>query len=252
MATWRLCARQVFADSVSSCCDFPAYNDVMQSKTGNNIEWPGDVAAARAIQEALRSQVVREDRLGPVGTVAGIDVGFEDRGRITRAAVVVLAFPGLEPLTQAISRSPTRFPYVPGYLSFRELPAVLEALDRLAGLPDLILCDGQGLAHPRRFGLACHLGVLTDIPCIGVAKSRLIGSHEELPPDKGQWVALRDKGETIGAVLRTRSRVSPVYVSIGHRVTLPTAIDYTLRCTTRYRLPETTRHAHRLASGPHE
>jgi deoxyribonuclease V len=221
----------------------------MRNAADNEIEWPGDVAAARAIQEALRSRVVREDRLGPVNTVAGVDVGFEDGGRTTRAAVVVLSFPGLEPVAHAISRSPTRFPYVPGYLSFRELPAVLEALERLAGLPDLILCDGQGLAHPRRFGLACHLGVLTDIPCIGVAKSRLVGSHDALPPDKGQWVPLRDKGETIGAVLRTRTRVSPVYVSIGHRVSLATAIDYTLRCTTRYRLPETTRHAHRLASG---
>ena len=216
---------------------------------GGGIEWPDDVAAARAVQEALRAQVVREDRLGPVNTVAGIDVGFEDRGRLTRAAVVVLAFPGLEPVAQAISRSPTRFPYIPGYLSFRELPAVLEALDRLAGLPDLMLCDAQGLAHPRRFGLACHLGVLTGIPCIGVAKSRLVGRHEEVPHDKGQWVPLRDQEETIGAVLRTRTGVRPVYVSIGHRVSLETAIEYTLRCTTRYRLPETTRHAHRLASG---
>ena len=220
----------------------------MRRTAGRKIEWPRDVASARAIQEALRSRVEREDRLGPVTTVAGIDVGFEAAGRTTRAAVVLLAFPGLEPVAQAISRSPTRFPYVPGYLSFRELPAVLAALDRLAEPPDLILCDGQGLAHPRRFGLACHLGVLTDIPCIGVAKSRLIGSHEDLPPDKGRWVPLRDGDETIGAVLRTRTRVSPVYVSIGHRVSLATAIDYTLRCTTRYRLPETTRHAHRLAS----
>ena len=123
------------------------------------------------------------------------------------------------------------------------------ALDRLAEVPDLVLCDGQGLAHPRRFGLACHLGVLTGIPCIGVAKSRLIGRHAEVPPDKGQWVPLRDKEETIGAVLRTRTGVRPVYVSIGHRVNLETAIEYTLRCTTRYRLPETTRYAHRLASG---
>jgi deoxyribonuclease V len=172
----------------------------------NEIEWPDDVASARAIQEALRSQVVREDRLGPVNTVAGVDVGFEDGGKTTRAAVAMLAFPGLEPVAQAISRSPTRFPYVPGYLSFRELPAVLEALDRLARMPDLILCDGQGLAHPRRFGLACHLGVLTDIPCIGVAKSRLVGSHDELPPDKGQWVPLRDKDETIGAVSWAQNR----------------------------------------------
>jgi len=221
----------------------------MHRGAGDDVDWPGDVATARAIQETLRVRVVRDDRMGPVGTVAGIDVGFEDGGRITRAAVVVLALPGLEPVAQAVSRHQTRFPYIPGYLSFRELPAVLEALDTLATLPDLILCDGQGLAHPRRFGLACHLGVLTDIPCIGVAKSRLIGQHDDPPPDKGRWVALQDKGETIGAVLRTRSRVSPVYVSIGHRVSLATAIDYTLRCTPRYRLPETTRLAHRLASG---
>jgi len=111
------------------------------------------------------------------------------------------------------------------------------------------LCDGQGLAHPRRFGLACHLGVLTDLPCIGVAKSRLIGTHAALPAEKGCRVPLQDKGEVIGAVLRTRSNVSPVYVSIGHRISLETAIDYVLRATTRYRLPETTRRAHRLASG---
>jgi deoxyribonuclease V len=215
----------------------------------SNIEWPVDVPSARAIQESLRARVVRENRLGPVTRVAGVDVGFEDKGKITRAAVAVLAFPSLQPVAQAISRSPTRFPYVPGYLSFRELPAVLRALEQLEERPDLILCDGQGLAHPRRFGLACHLGVLTDLPCIGVAKSRLTGRHAELPPDKGAWVPLLDEEETIGAVLRTRSNVSPVYVSIGHRVDLTTAIDYTLRCTTRYRLPETTRHAHRLASG---
>ena len=214
-----------------------------------STDWPTDVASARGVQETLRSQVVRENQLGPVSTVAGVDVGFEDGGKTTRAAVAVLAFPGLEPVASAISRSPTRFPYIPGYLSFRELPAALEALGQLAVMPDLILCDGQGLAHLRRFGIACHLGVLTGIPCIGVAKSRLIGSHEEPPADKGQWVPLRDREETIGAVLRTRTRVSPVYVSIGHRVDLAAAIDYTLRCTTRYRLPETTRHAHRLASG---
>jgi hypothetical protein len=138
----------------------PAYNNRMKRRSITRIEWPGEVAAARVVQETLCSQVVREDRLGPVNTVAGVDVGFEDRGKTTRAAVVLLSFPGLETVAQAISRSPTRFPYVPGYLSFRELPAVMEALDRLAELPDLILCDGQGLAHPRRFGLACHLGVL--------------------------------------------------------------------------------------------
>ena len=211
--------------------------------------WPTDVATARAVQESLRSQVIREDDLGPVGLVAGIDVGFEDNGQVTRAAVAVLEFPGLVPFEQAISRTATRFPYVPGYLSFRELPAVIKALEQLDCKPDLLLCDGQGLAHPRRFGLACHLGVLTDIPSIGVAKSRLIGTHDEVPAEKGQWVPLLDKGETIAAVLRTRTNVSPVYISIGHRISLATAIDYVLRCTTRFRLPETTRLAHRLASG---
>lgn len=211
--------------------------------------WPTDVASAREVQETLRSRVIREDALGRVRYVAGVDVGFEDKERTTRAAVAVLEFPGLALHDQAISRSPTRFPYIPGYLSFRELPAVLQALDRLTVMPDLLLCDGQGLAHPRRFGLACHLGVVTDIPSIGVAKSRLIGVHDDLPPEKGQWLPLMHKGETIGAVVRSRSNVSPLYVSLGHRISLPTAIDYVLHCTTRYRLPETTRWAHRLASG---
>ena len=259
----------------------------------------------------MRGKVVARDRLGKIGTVAGIDVGFEKHGTVTRAAVVVLDFPGLTPVEQAIARQPTRFPYVPGYLSFREAPAVLAALKKLRTRPDLLLCDGQGLAHPRRFGLACHLGLLLDIPSIGVAKSRLIGVHAEVPDMKGAWAPLLDhpsspsdrdedshllplslrerakgeggipharaplpKGEggepsalardlvhsgasrgarrahpeIIGAVLRTRAGVKPVYVSVGHRISLATAIDYVLRCTTRYRLPETTRYAHRLAS----
>lgn len=181
--------------------------------------------------------------------VAGVDVGFPGGRGITRAAVAVLDFPDLTPRDQAVAHCPTRFPYIPGLLSFREVPAVLEALQNLRVLPDLILCDGQGIAHPRRFGIACHLGVLLNMPTIGVAKSRLIGRHDELPPEKGAWVPLQDGEECIGAVLRTRSNVSPLYISIGHRVSLPTAIDYVLRCTTRYRLPETTRAAHRLASG---
>ncbi len=212
-------------------------------------DWPTDVASARAVQERLSGRVIRSDALGAVRYVAGVDVGFENHGNTTRAALAVLSFPGLELHDQAISRSPTRFPYVPGYLSFRELPAVVQALEQLATQPDLLLCDGQGLAHPRRFGLACHLGVVTGLPSIGVAKSRLLGQHQEPGPDKGDWTPLHDKGEVIGAVLRTRSNVSPVYVSIGHRISLATAIDYVLRCTTRYRLPETTRWAHRLASG---
>ncbi len=210
--------------------------------------WPRTVIEARAVQEALRHRVVTADRLGKVRHVAGVDVGFEQDGAVTRAAVAVLSFPALKSVEHAIARQPTRFPYVPGYLSFREIPAVLAALKKLKIKPDLLLCDGQGLAHPRRFGLACHLGLLTNIPSIGVAKSLLIGDHGRLPQKKGSWVPLRDGDETIGAVLRTRDDVKPVYVSVGHRISLATAMDYVLCCTTRYRLPETTRAAHRLAS----
>ncbi len=218
-------------------------------KAAQPIDWPKNVAEARAIQERLRAQVITENALGTVDLVAGADVGFEKKGTITRAAIAVLRFPQLDVAEQAIARQPTRFPYIPGYLSFREIPALLAALARLATPPDLILCDGQGLAHPRRFGIACHLGVLTGLPTIGVAKSRLIGSHDEPGVKKGSWTPLMDKGDVIGAVLRTRDGVSPLYVSVGHRIDLQTAIDYVLRCTTRYRLPETTRRAHRLASG---
>lgn len=184
-----------------------------------------------------------------VTTVAGVDVGLEDEGKTVRAAVAVLSFPELQLQQQAIVRQAVRFPYVPGLLSFRELPGVLAALDRLDRLPDLILCDGQGYAHPRRFGIACHLGVLTGLPTIGVGKTRLIGSYHEPGPNKGDWSPLMDKGEHIGAVLRTRMGVKPVFISEGHRISLPTAIDYVLACCTRYKLPETTRWAHRLASG---
>ncbi len=213
-------------------------------------DWPTTIVAARALQQALAPGVERRNRLPEtVRLVAGVDVGFEEAGRVTRAAVAVLRFPELELVTQAVHREATRFPYVPGYLSFREVPAILGALTSLATLPDLLLCDGQGLAHPRRFGLACHLGLLTDLPSIGVAKSRLIGSHGKLPSERGACVALLDGDEVIGAVLRTRQAVQPLYVSTGHRINLSTAVDFVLRCAPRYRLPETTRQAHRLASG---
>lgn len=212
------------------------------------LTWPTTVAEARQIQESLRAEVVVSDKFGQVRTVAGVDVGFEKDGAVTRAAVVVLDFPGLELREKAIVRQRTRFPYVPGYLSFREAPALLAALKKLRTKPDLLLCDGQGLAHPRRFGLACHIGLVADLPSIGVAKSRLIGTFNTVPQAKGGWTPLMDDGDVIGAVVRTRMGVKPVYVSIGHRISLVTAVDYVLRCTPRYRLPETTRHAHRLAS----
>jgi deoxyribonuclease V len=211
--------------------------------------WNLTPAQARELQLELRGQVIEIDRFDPPRWVAGVDVGFENQGSVTRAAVAVLSFPELRLVDQAVARQPTRFPYVPGLLSFREIPAILEALDQLRQMPQLLLCDGQGLAHPRRFGLACHLGLLCDLPSIGVAKSRLIGSHGELPDRKGAWVPLIDREQLIGAVLRTRQRVKPLYISIGHRISLSSAIHYTLACTTRYKLPETTRAAHHLASG---
>ncbi|MEA3411017.1 MAG: deoxyribonuclease V [Pseudomonadota bacterium] len=210
--------------------------------------WNVTTAEARDIQLSLRERLETEDRFGPIHRVAGVDVGFPDKGRTTRAAVVVLTFPGLEYAEKAVVEVPTRFPYVPGLLSFREVPAVIAALERLRHDPDVILCDGQGTAHPRRFGIACHLGVLCDVPTIGVAKSRLTGEHAPVPEDRGASTPLLLRGETIGAVLRTRSGVRAVYVSPGHRVSLRSSLEITMQCTTRYRLPETTRWADRIAS----
>lgn len=211
-------------------------------------EWPLTVEEAIAIQTQLQPEVITENQLTNVQCIAGVDMGFEEDGRVSKAAVVVLNFPSLQLHEQAIARRPTTFPYIPGFLSFREIPAVLDALEKISTTPDLILCDGQGIAHPRRFGIACHLGVLIDIPTIGVAKSWLIGKHEELAQEKGSWQPLHHRGEIIGAVVRSRTAVKPLYVSSGHKISLPTAIDYVLRCTTKYRLPETTRLSDQLAS----
>jgi deoxyribonuclease V len=211
-------------------------------------EWDLSREAAIALQQTLRDKIITTDHLGEIHTVAGVDVGFEDAGNTTRAAVVVLSFPELQVQERAIARRPTSFPYIPGLLSFREVPAVLDALDKLNKLPDLLLCDGQGTAHPRRFGIACHVGLLTNMPAIGVAKSLLVGKHEEVADEKGAWQPLQHKGEVIGVALRTRPKTKPLYISPGHRISLETSIAYVLQCTTKYRLPETTRQAHKLAS----
>jgi len=210
--------------------------------------WDVTPAQAREIQAQLAGMVCREDRLDTVRRVAGVDVGPVGRDRV-KAAVAVLDAQTLEPLENAVVTLPMRFPYVPGLLSFREAPAVLTALEQLDTPPDLVLCDGQGIAHPRQFGIACHLGVLSDLPTIGVAKSRLVGSYHDPGMHRGSWSPLSFQGQVVGAVLRSRAGVKPVFVSIGHRVSLETAISWTMRCVTRYRLPETTRAAHRLASG---
>ncbi|MFZ5556363.1 MAG: deoxyribonuclease V [Pseudomonadota bacterium] len=205
---------------------------------------------AAALQANLRKRLETRDRLPAViGRVAGVDVGL-DRDGLARASVAVLTMPDLQLVEFAVAVGAVRFPYVPGLLSFREIPVVAKALARLRTAPDVILCDGQGYAHPRRFGFASHLGVVFDVPTVGVAKTRLIGEHAPAPDRRGASTPLVDGNEIIGAVLRTRVGVAPLYISIGHRVSLPTAIALVMACVTRYRLPETTRWAHRLASHP--
>ncbi len=210
--------------------------------------WDLTTSEAIAIQSQLGHTVITIDQLSAIKYVAGVDMGFNTDGTICKAAVVVLSFPELQLQEQAIATRQTTFPYIPGFLSFREIPAVLEALTKLNITPDLILCDGQGIAHPRRFGLACHLGVITNLPTIGVAKSLFIGTHPEISQLRGSYQFLTDENEIIGAVLRTRTNVKPVYVSIGHKISLTTAIDYVLKCSPKYRLPETTRLADQLAA----
>ena len=215
-------------------------------------EWNLAPREARALQTEIAPRVIRRNDFEMPNSVAGVDVGFEDKGKTTRAAVVVMDADTLEVVDQVLHREPTRFPYVPGLLSFREIPALLAAMEKLAVPPDLLLCDGQGIAHPRRLGIAAHLGVVTGLPAVGVGKSRLCGEFEEPGNARGDWSPLKDGRETIGRVVRTRANVKPVFVSIGHRVGLATAMRIVLRFTTRYRLPEPIRAADRLSSSRSE
>jgi len=206
------------------------------------------VAEAVARQKELRKHIVCDDLFDTVRTVGGIDVSVGRQGELGYAAVVVLRLPDMRVEEQALASAPVRFPYVPGLLGFREVPIAVEALNRLERLPDVLLCDGQGIAHPRRFGLACHLGLLTNIPAIGVAKSRLMGHHAPVADKRGVWEPLYDGDEVIGAALRSRPGTKLLYVSPGHRVSLMSAIQLVLRCITTYRLPEPMRRAHQLVS----
>jgi deoxyribonuclease V len=211
--------------------------------------WRVSTAEAMDIQRRLASQVVPEGSLGDVQYVAGADISVNTAERTGKGAVVVLSYPDLRPVEQSVAEVPLTFPYVPGLLSFREMPVLIEAFAKLSLRPDLLLADAQGLAHPRRFGLACHLGLLYDIPTIGCAKSRLCGEHDEVGPERGSRTALRDGAEVIGAVVRTRDDVKPLYISIGHRIGLEEAVEWVLRCCRGYRLPEPTRLAHLAAAG---
>jgi deoxyribonuclease V len=207
----------------------------------------GWLAEAELMQQRLRGEVIAEDRLGLVRVIGGVDTWSEPADERIWAAAVALRLSDLELQESAVVCRRVAVPYVPGFLSLREAPAALAALERLRTRPDLLLVDGQGLAHPRRFGLACHVGLLAALPTIGVAKSRLLGHYESPVADRGAWTPLVDDGETVGAVLRTRSHARPLFVSVGHRISLRTAVDYVLRCAPTFRLPEPIRLADRLS-----
>ena len=212
--------------------------------------WDGDIPAARQLQDDLARQLVlRDDFAKPLRTIAGFDVGFEGDGAITRAAAILLDADTLEVLDQQVARLPTRMPYIPGLLSFRELPALLDALAMLKHMPDLAFIDGHGIAHPRRLGIAAHFGVVTGLPSIGVAKKILTGeARMALHEMRGAFTPLRSGKEQIGWLLRSKPGCLPLIVSPGHRVAMPSAPELVMRYVGKYRLPEPTRLADRLAS----
>lgn len=209
--------------------------------------WNISPSEAREIQRQLGRRALVEPLDHQPKVIAGVDVSV--KGEQGRAAVALLSYPDLVPLKATTATMPVSFPYVPGLLAFREGPVVLAAMEQLVDRPDVLMFDAQGLAHPRRMGLATHLGILLDMPAVGCAKSRLCGTYVEPDERKGSWTALIDGDEVIGAVVRTRDGVRPVFVSIGHRVDLETAVSLVLGCAIKYRLPEPTRWAHRVAGG---
>jgi deoxyribonuclease V len=211
----------------------------------NLHSWNVTPQEAQAIQNRLRAEVrVEPLDVGALRMVAGEDISFDKGSDIVFAGVVVLRLPTMELVEKAGVRTTAVFPYIPGLLSFRETPPILEAWEKLDTRPDALICDGQGLAHPRRFGIACHIGLLLDLPTVGCAKSILTGRHGPVGEAPGDWAPLTDRGEVIGAALRTRAGASPVYVSVGHRCDLPSAIALVRRCAGPTRVPETTRQTH--------
>jgi deoxyribonuclease V len=211
--------------------------------------WQVSTTEAIAIQRQLISQVCRRNEVKNPCFIAGVDISARRARDVATAAVVVLQYPEMAVVDSSVIQTETTFPYVPGLLSFREAPLIIQAYEKLNIEPDLVLVDGQGIAHPRRMGLASHLGLLLDKPTIGCAKSLLIGTHQELSIESNSYTDITDDGEIIGAAVRTRSGVKPVYVSIGHQVDLPSAIHWVLACCRNYRIPEPLRLAHQTAYG---
>lgn len=211
--------------------------------------WQMSIAQAKQIQQELASQVSSKSETIKPRFIAAVDISAPDSRGIARAAAVILNYPELEVIEVKTAEDKLNFPYIPGLLSFRETPLVLAACQKLSTDPELLLVDGQGIAHPRRFGIASHIGLLLDIPTIGCAKSRLCGTHASVTAEAGAYAELTDNGEIIGVALRTKDNVSPIYVSIGHKIDLPTAIRWVLECCRGQRLPEPSRLAHLAASG---
>jgi deoxyribonuclease V len=211
---------------------------------------PESATEALSIQQEMRSHVRIEDDFPPVRTVAGIDVGYDIRENVSKAALVLMTVDDLAPVTSIVDFDQTPFPYIPGLLSFREAPVILKALSQLKEMPDMLFIDGHGIAHPRRLGIAAHIGVLTGLPAVGIAKSVLCGHYKEPGPEKGSREPLIHKGERIGTALRSREKVKPVFISPGHRIGHESAVALVERCLTRYRLPEPTRLADKLSKFP--
>ncbi|HEX7050164.1 MAG TPA: endonuclease V [Longimicrobiales bacterium] len=218
-------------------------------KTRHLHPWNVSIPEARRLQLALRERLVLEPPPGfSPERVAGADLSISRGSRRGYAALVVIDATTLDTIAEASAAADVPFPYVPGYLSFRELPALAAAWERLETRPDAIIFDGQGIAHPRRMGIACHGGLLFDTPSVGCAKSILVGKHGPLGEERGATAELVDRGEVVGMAVRTRPGVKPVYVSPGHLMDLPTAVELVLRMSAGFREPETTRRSHRLVN----
>jgi deoxyribonuclease V len=211
--------------------------------------WQINIDEAKEIQRGLANQVSRKSEAIKPRFIAGVDISAPDSRGIARAAAVILNYPELEVIEVKTAEDTVNFPYIPGLLSFREAPLVLAACQQLSTNPDLLLVDGQGIAHPRRLGIASHIGLLLNIPTIGCAKSRLCGTHAPVKAEAGAYAELVDKGEIIGVALRTKAEASPIYISIGHKIDLLTAIHWAMNCCRNRRLPEPSRLAHLAASG---
>ncbi|RRJ61882.1 deoxyribonuclease V [Paenibacillus oralis] len=208
--------------------------------------WELNEKEAISIQVNLAKKVIQRDYYDQINYVAGVDVAYSKRGEELIAALVILESTSLKLVESVVIEDKVRFPYIPGLFSFRELPPIIKAFKQIKIKPNLIVCDGQGIAHPRRFGLASHLGVLFDIPTIGCGKTRLLGTYKEPELQRGAYSPLIDNNEVIGNVLRTQDNIKPVFVSIGHRISLATACELILQFSPKYRLPETTRQADHL------